>query len=127
MQIIFGDTVNLVRDRFTVLELDTFRTDHADVTVTAWCVVETVPLQEIGILENLVKIHSDLISQYQQQNWSFCTEALQHLKGRWNGDLDSFYCDLERRINVLACDPPGADWTWIRAQPGGQQEQQAEQ
>lgn len=115
MQIIFGDSVNLVKDRFTVLELDSFSTESLSAPITAWCVVHTIPLQEIGLTENLVKIHQDLIAQFRQKNWAFCLECIGHLRGRWNGELDSFYNDLETRVKEFISLPPEIDAEfWVR-------------
>lgn len=114
MQIIFGDSVNLVRERFTVLELDTFQVANTDQIVTAWCVVEKIPLEEIGMTENLVKIHQDMMDQYRQKQWNFCLQALGHLKGRWGGEVDSFYQDLEKRIEYLQQNTPDDNWTPVR-------------
>lgn len=111
MQIIFGDNVNLLKDRFTVLELDTFCKVEAAEPITAWCVVTELPLQEINILEHLVKLHQDLVSEWKKQNWNFCLQALNQLKGRWNGELDSFYQNLEERIQQLIHNPPDHPWS----------------
>lgn len=114
MQIIFGDSVNLVRERFTVLELDTFQVPNKDQTITAWCVVEKIPLEEFSITESLAKMHHDMMDQFRQQRWAFCLQALQQLKGRWSGEVDSFYSDLEGRIKHLQQNPPDQTWTPVR-------------
>lgn len=114
MQIIFGDSVNLVRDRFTVLELDTFRVGDNPSPVIAWCVVEKIPLEEVGMTEHLSNLHHDMMAQYRDQNWDFCLQAIDHLRGKWNQELDSFYQDLETRILNLKQNPPTADWTPVR-------------
>lgn len=114
MQIIFGDSVNLVRERFTVLELDTFQVANTDQTITAWCVVEKIPLEEITITQHLVKLHEDMMGQFKQQQWEFCLQALDQLKGRWSGEADTFYHDLEARVKYLQQNPPDKSWTPIR-------------
>jgi hypothetical protein len=39
-----------------------------------------------------------LIKNYRAANWKFCEDALEHLQGRWNGEVDSFYSMLSQRI-----------------------------
>ena len=67
MHIIFDDHVDKVKDRFTVLELDTFRVPEQDRTVKTWCVVETVPFTEIPIIDQLSQLHDNLMRQYRDQ------------------------------------------------------------
>ena len=114
MNIIFGDSVNDIPEQYTVLELDTFRTAGSDDTVTAYCLVEKLALDEFSTLEEYKKIHSDVIKYYKQRQWNYCEQALQGLMGRWHGELDTFYRDLLSR--VLACKEtePGPDWDGIR-------------
>ena len=110
-QIIFGDHVEKVKDRFTVLELDTFKIEGSDFRFKTWCLVESIPLTEMPLLESLKKIHQDLIDQYRQQNWGFCKNALEQLQGRFGGELDTFYSDLESRIDEYIGNPPDSTWT----------------
>ena len=111
MQIIFGDHVEKVRDRFTVLELDTFVLEGTWRKLKTWCVVETVPVTEMPLLESLIKIHQDLIEQYRKRNWKFCKDALEQLQGRFGGELDTFYSSLESRIDEYSNNPPDETWT----------------
>lgn len=114
MQIIFGDHVHLVKERFTVLELDTFQPTNGADAVTAWCVLENMPVEEIEITSHLVKLHQDLIEQFGKQNWNFCLAAIAKLRTRWGGEVDSFYNDLETRIQQLQHNPPDTAWTPVR-------------
>jgi hypothetical protein len=111
MNIIFGNHVEKVQDRFTVLELDSFDIGNTGTVVTAWCVLDQIPLTEMSLVEPLIKVHQDLMIQYQAQNWNFCKDALKQLYSRWNGEVDSFYSDLESRVNHYIENPPGLDWT----------------
>ena len=111
MNIIFGeDQVGDLREKYTVLELDTIRIGHGGVTDKAYCLIETVPLNEMLTLERFKKLHYELMENYRKQNWSFCTQALEHLMGAWGGEVDSFYVDLQNRINQYQEAPPGKDW-----------------
>ena len=115
MQIIFGDSVDLVKERFTVVELDTFQTGQPGQTITAWCVLNDIPLMELPAIPHLKKLHDDMIEQYKQQNFQFCLQAIEKLRGHWDGQLDTFYNDIEQRINVMIDCPPTQPLTWIRS------------
>jgi hypothetical protein len=110
MNVIFGDGRNEIPEGHTVLELDTFRVLEAEKTITAYCLVEKVPLGEFATLTNYQKIHEDLIRFYKQRHWDYCEHAIESLMGRWNHELDSFYSDLLKRVIDYKTNPPDADW-----------------
>jgi hypothetical protein len=112
MHIIFGDAPSVMSDNYTLLELDTFKLPSKDQPVKAYCVVANIPIEEFGIMENNKKIHADLISQYRLQNWEFCKMAIDNLRGRWGGEVDSFYSNLEKRVLEYQNNPPGEAWDW---------------
>lgn len=109
MHIIFGDAINNLPNSFTVLELDTFRTVTGD-KQTAWCVVENIPLSDFVNLDAYKKVHADLMQAYRDQNWEYCTQAINGLRGQWNGELDSFYDHLEQRVNEYQHTALPEDW-----------------
>lgn len=121
MKIIFDDHVDKLRDRFTLLELDTFAISDTGSTVTAWCVLDEIPLTELPLISDLSKIHQDLMQQYRAQNWDFCKKAIEKLSGRWNGEMDSFYSDLLNRINGYIQSPPESNWNGFLVKTVNQQ------
>ena len=110
MNVIFGDARNELPDGYTVLELDTFRVPGADKTITAYCLIEKVPLSEFSTLENYRKIHEDLVRFYKQRHWDYCEHAIESLMGRWNHELDSFYSDMLQRVTEYKANPPDESW-----------------
>jgi hypothetical protein len=114
MHIIFGDAVKEIPNRFTVLELDTFKHSESGSLSTAYCVVEKIPLSEFGSLDAHKKIHADLIDNYQSKNWTYCEHAIEALMGRWNAELDSFYSDMLLRVIGHKQTEPAADWDGTR-------------
>jgi hypothetical protein len=110
MHIIFGSTIEEIPNSFTVLELDTFRMVKENRTDTAYCVVEKIPLTEFATLDAYKKIHADLVRYYKQRQWEYCENAIEGLMGRWNGELDTFYTDLLRRVIGYKENEPPADW-----------------
>lgn len=109
MNIIFGSIDNQVVDKYTVLELDTIKTPSGK-TVPHWCLIEHVPLDEFSMLDINKELHANLIENYKKQNWDFCRAAIESLKGKWNGDVDTFYDELSKRIENFIENPPNKDW-----------------
>jgi hypothetical protein len=98
MQIVLGKHVaDRLRENYTVLELETFSVKNE--TVTAYCVVDQVPVLELATLENFKELHQQFIDNYNKGDFNFCRSAAEHLKGKFNGDLDSFYDILIARID----------------------------
>jgi len=112
MNIIFGDNVaEHAREKYTVLELDTFK--FKETTATAYAVVEQIPLQEMGIVSELLELHTNLMREYHGRNWKYCEDAIEHLNGKWNGELDTFYSELSERIQTLKTQSLDDSWTGI--------------
>jgi len=115
MNIIFGDQeeIQQLRERFVVLELDTFRT-CGGAKHTVYALVENIPLEQFQLLETYKQVHQDLMQAYRDRNWEYCINALNGLHGKWNGELDTFYHDLARRVSGYQAQDPGADWDGTR-------------
>ena len=112
MNIIFGtEMAQQAQERYTVLELDTFNLLPTNEVVTAYCIVETIPIEEMPAIESLKELHSNLIAEYQKRNWRYCEDAIAHLTGKWHGELNSFYTELSQRISNLKQEDLPEDWT----------------
>lgn len=113
MQVIFGkQQADSLRDKFTLLELDTFTQDGLPEPLTTYAVVSTadLQLQDIPNLVGLTDVHNTMLKEYKKRNWSFCHQALEHLHGKWGGQLDSFYKIFEDRIKELENKDLPSDW-----------------
>ena len=85
MNIIFGiEQAEKLRERFTVLELDTFTFGTNGPNVTAYCVMEGIPLDRLPLVESWQRLHEALIKNYQQRNWTYCGTLIEQLTGAWN-------------------------------------------
>lgn len=100
MHIIFKKNAIKVDEKYTVLDLDTFRLPDGTLH-TACCVIENIPIFELGQTESLKALHANLILEYGKRNWDYCEQAIEHLTGKWGGELDTFYEDLKKRIDAL--------------------------
>lgn len=100
MNIIFGpDAATTLDDKYVVLELDTILLPGAADPITAYCVVDQVPLTEIVSIERYKDLHHNLMKNYKIKNWNFCRDAIEQLHGHWGGHLNSFYENLLTRVD----------------------------
>jgi len=112
MNIIFGlESVTPFEERYTVLELDTFVLRPTNEVITAYCLVETIPVQEMPAIKSLKELHSNLMAEYRKCNWRYCEDAIAHLTGKWGGELDSFYGELFQRVMKLKQTDLPENWT----------------
>ena len=102
MNIIFnGEVAEALCSTHTLLELDTFDDINSVKPRTAYCVLDTKRLntEDLFNLDKLATMHDALIRNYKNKNYDFCIDVLDILKGKWGGQLDSFYDVLRARIN----------------------------
>ncbi|HAC15653.1 MAG TPA: hypothetical protein DCE78_06885 [Bacteroidetes bacterium] len=114
MNIIIGEeNAREVDSRYIVLELDTIRISKEIDPIKTYCLIEEITLDLIFNLVQNCELHKNLIKNYRLKNWKFCLNALEHLKGQWNQELDSFYDSLESRILEYQKKDPGPEWNGI--------------
>jgi hypothetical protein len=112
MNIIFGrEQAELMQDKYTILELDTFRIGGQ--TVAAFCAVEGIPIMELPNVSSMKNLHENLLVEYKKQNWSYCNQAIEHLHGFWGREVDTFYESLTERIRHYSENCPGDAWDGI--------------
>lgn len=113
MNIIFGTAeVTKLQEKYIVLELDTV-TIRSSKPITAYSVVENLPLEEFSKVEIFTKLHQDLMDNYRNRNWHFCIHAIDTLMGFWGKQIDSFYEILQARITEYIQNEPAEDWTGV--------------
>ena len=110
MHILFKNHVSGLEEKYTVLDLDTFKLPDGSLH-TACCVVENLPIHELSQAESLKELHAKLIENYGLKNWNFCEQALDHLLGKWGGELDTFYTELQNRIIQFKTMDLDQSWT----------------
>lgn len=118
MHIIFGkEQADELSAKYTVLELDTFQFGEHGPTVTAYCTVETIPLEELATLIDTKSQHDHLLINYRGRAWHDCLTGIEQLTGKWRGELDTFYADLRSRVDAYIKNPPPADWSPVILKP----------
>jgi hypothetical protein len=113
MYIVYGKEAQQLGEKYLVLELDTFRVN--DSLVPTYCVVDSVhiPLSEFSNIDSYRDLHKNLVKNYKIGNWAFCESAITYLNGKFNGELDSFYEILSKRITDLKDTPISDNWDGI--------------
>lgn len=98
MNIIIGDVAaNSLRENYTVLELETFTVGEN--RIKTYCVVNNIPLQEISMLAENKILHQQMIDEYNSGNLRVCVDLIAVLRGKFGGELDTFYETLTNKIN----------------------------
>jgi hypothetical protein len=98
MNIIFGrDTAAQLRERHIVLELEVL--DAGGKPLECFCLVDgtSIPTSELATLRHAVQLHDKLIENLGRENWPVCRDLIEHLQGRFGGELDSFYATILER------------------------------
>lgn len=112
MNIIFGkEQAESLQDKYTVLELDCFQFGQDGPILSAYCTVERIPLEELPALEKTKIQHDHLIINYRGRAWQDCLIAIDQLRGKWSGELDSFYDELKSRLDQYVTNEPDPNWT----------------
>ena len=114
MYIIVGNKdIQELAKKYIVLELDTIKVESNN--TTTYCVVDStnIDISNIGALESHKTLHANLIKNYKIGNWRFCKDAIKHLRGKFNRELDTFYDVFDNRINALTNTVLPANWTGV--------------
>ena len=120
MHIIFGnEQAQEIGKKYTVLELDTVCFAPSGTTATAYAVVENIPITDLPNLSFQTDLHHNLMENYRKRDWNFCSQAIENLVGNFGGELDTFYVELQSRINNYKDNDPGENRNYMldRADP----------
>ena len=100
MYIFFGDEIaNKLKDNYLILELEKFVYD--DQEVRAYCVIpsDKISLAELPNIPKYKLLHSELINKLDNKDNEFCLTAIPVLLGKFGGELDSFYTEIQQRLS----------------------------
>jgi hypothetical protein len=103
MHIVYGKTqADALRDRYTVLELDTVHVKEKNEDLTLYAVIDTgkLGLDSFPQLENWKNLHEDFIVELNKNNREYCLQAVEHLTGQFGGEVDTFYQHVKDRFNA---------------------------
>lgn len=93
------EVADQLRQKYTVLELDTM--PHPGGPVPAFCVlpVEKIVL-EMSSLDDNVKVHETLIQAIKDNQTEIAKQLCIQLTGKFGGELDTFYEEILKRIET---------------------------
>ena len=105
MDIIFGrQNAEQLRNKYTVLDLETVHKDGVSLEVFCLIPADKLTLTELPQLENWIRLHNDFLQGWQTQQYAFCLDCIEHLRGKFGGELDSFYDEISTRIAMATVD-----------------------
>lgn len=108
MDIIFGrENAEKLREKYTVLDLETVEKDGVSLEVFCLIPADKIGLTDLPQLDNWIKLHNDFLNGYHTQQYDYCRQCIEHLMGKFGGEVDSFYTIILERID--AADPPKSD------------------
>lgn len=99
MYIILGkEAAERLRENYLVLDLETVMVKGE--AIPAYCVVEGegIPLVELPQIDQYRDLHANFVIEYNKGNYKFCLDAAEHLRGKFGGQLDTFYDEIVARI-----------------------------
>lgn len=102
MQIIFGkENAEELRKKYTVLDLETVTAENGQ-TIDIFCLIpaEKLNINELSELDQWIKLHNDFLHGFHTKQYSYCRDALSYLKGKFGGEVDSFYSIILERIET---------------------------
>lgn len=100
MDIIFGrKNAEKLREKYTVLDLEVVKKDGHEFEVFCLIPAEKIGITDLPNLEEWVTLHNDFLVGYQNKHYAFCLQCIEHLKGKFGGEVDTFYDEILRRIN----------------------------
>lgn len=101
MQIIFGrENAEKLREKYTVLDLETVEKEGTKLEVFVLIPGDKIGIMELPQLDHWTKLHNDLLNGYHTQQWNYCRQSIEHLMGKFGGEVDSFYEEILKRIPV---------------------------
>ena len=72
-----------------------------DKEITGYCVVPAEKvINDIAQLDKLVVLHEEFIKAMNNNDFKLCNDISEHLRGRFGGELDSFYDIILERLKT---------------------------
>jgi hypothetical protein len=102
MQIIFGrENAEKLREKYTVLDLESVEMEPGK-SMEVFCLIpaEKIGLMDLPQLSNWTKLHNDFLHGLETKQYNFCRDCIEHLMGKFGGEVDTFYEEILKRIDA---------------------------
>ena len=104
MDIIFGrENAEKLREKYTVLDLETVEKDGHSIEVFCLIGADKISIGDLPQLEQWINLHNDFLKGLAKKESSYCRQCIEHLTGKFGGEVDTFYEEILKRIE--AADP----------------------
>lgn len=101
MQLIFGrENAESLRERFTVLDLETLEVEGQQLEVFCLIPADKINISELPNLDKYIQLHNDFLNGYSTKQHDYCRQCIDHLRGKFGGEVDSFYDEILKRIDA---------------------------
>ena len=101
MNIIFGrENAEKLREKYTVLDLETVEKDGHSIEVFCLIGGDKISIGDLPQLDQWIKLHNDFLHGYHTQQWNYCRQCIEHLTGKFGGEVDTFYEEISKRIAI---------------------------
>ena len=101
MNIIFGrENAEKLREKYTVLDLEKLVVEGKDVEVFCLIPAEKIALPDLPQLEQWINLHNDFLKGYHKKEYNYCRQCIEHLMGKFGGEVDTFYEEILKRIDA---------------------------
>ena len=101
MDIIFGrENAERLRQKYTVLDLETINKEGHDIEVFCLIPADKISISDLPQLEQWTTLHNDFLNGYHSKQYNYCRQCIEHLMGKFGGEVDSFYEEILKRIDA---------------------------
>ena len=102
MNIIFGrENAEKLREKYTVLDLEKLVVEDKEVEVFCLIPADKISIGDLPQLEQWIQLHNDFLHGYHTQQWNYSRQCIEHLTGKFGGEVDSFYEEILKRIDSV--------------------------
>jgi len=108
--------IETLKTQYSIVPLDRVRYSDQGEVIQSWCLLSgdnTSTMEEAPHLPRLIELHENMMQNYYRREWKFCEDAAENLKGRFGGELDSFYQHFLNRVRNYIDNEPDANWDGV--------------
>ena len=99
MYIIWGnEAFEKLKDNYTLLPLENIVRNGIEMPTYCVIAADNIGFQDLPTLDQDIALHNEFLDSYNRMDTERCQELGLVLKGRFGGEVDSFYEEILNRI-----------------------------